>query len=607
LSFFQPQDWQAHWCGPDWDLGSASPVLLSPSLMFMSGKYGQGFLLDPTNLGGTNGQLFPAKAPYAGVDVCVGNNADATFGSFAYAAPRVYLECENHGIVSLTVNAGAPSFSSCDASCAATGTWQAGGTMTFGPPIAAGGAVWAVDIGGSGLYGFDAATGAQIYHSGAFGVNHFSTPSEAGGQIFVSAGTEVRSFNMTFGCTSVGVNASPSSPSLAGTPVTITGTAAGCINPNPSYEFWILNPGSGTWQLARAYSTTATYNWSTAGLPNGTYRFSVWAKDSASTSSYDAFNANTYYTLTSQPCASVGVSAAPSSPAMIGTAVTITGAASGCSTPSYEFWILYPGSGTWQLARAYSTSATYSWVTTGLAAGTYRFSVWARDATSSASYDAWNASQYFTLTPGCSSVSVLSSPPGTASAGTPVTITGTASGCLNASPLYEFWILLPGSGTWQLAQAYSTSPTYPWATTGLAPGTYRFSVWAKDSSSTASYDAWNAGTYYTITAVACSAVGVSSSPPGTAAVGTTVTVTGSATCPNANPLYEFWVLAPGATSWQLAAPYSTSATLMWTTTGKARGTYRFSVWVHDSSNSGIYSNSLGSYDAYNASLFYTLT
>jgi hypothetical protein len=306
----------------------------------------------------------------------------------------------------------------------------------------------------------------------------------------------------------------------------------------------------------------------------------VWAKDSASTSSYDAFNANTYYTLTSQPCASVGVSAAPSSPAMIGTAVTITGAASGCSTPSYEFWILYPGSGTWQLARAYSTSATYSWVTTGLAAGTYRFSVWARDATSSASYDAWNASQYFTLTPGCSSVSVLSSPPGTASAGTPVTITGTA---------------------------YSTSPTYPWATTGLAPGTYRFSVWAKDSSSTASYDAWNAGTYYTITAVACSAVGVSSSPPGTAGVRTTVTITGSATCPNANPLYEFWVLAPGATSWQLAAPYSTSATLMWATTGKARGTYRFSVWVHDSSNSGIYSNSLGSYDAYNASLFYTLT
>jgi len=43
-TFFQPQDWSANWCGPDLDLGSASPVLISPTLMFDSGKYGQGFL-----------------------------------------------------------------------------------------------------------------------------------------------------------------------------------------------------------------------------------------------------------------------------------------------------------------------------------------------------------------------------------------------------------------------------------------------------------------------------------------------------------------------------------------------------------------------------------
>jgi hypothetical protein len=607
LSFFQPLDWQSNWCGPDSDLGSTSPVLISPSLMFMSGKYGQGFLLNPTALGGTGGQLFPAQSPYVGADVCFGKHSDATFGSFAYAAPRVYIECEGHGLVSLTVNAATPSFSLCDSSCSATGTWQAGGGATFGPPIIAGGVAWVADINGGGLYGFNATTGAEVYHSAGFGVTHFTTPSEAGGQIFVGSDTVVRSFNMTVGCASVGVSISPPSPSLAGTPVTVTGTAAGCINPNPSYEFWILYPGSGTWQLASAYSTTATYNWTTAGLPIGTYRFSVWVKDSSSTSSYDAFNPNTYYTLTSQPCTSVGVSAAPPPPDMVGTVVTVTGAAGGCPTPSYEFWILYPGSGTWQLARAYSTATSYSWATTGLPPGTYRFSVWARDATSAASYDAWNASQYFTLTSGCSSTGTSASPPGSSSAGTPVTVMGIASGCLNANPLYEFWILYPGSGTWQLAHAYSTSATYPWATSGLAPGTYRFSVWVKDSSSVASYDAWNAGLYYTITAVACSAVGVSSSPPGTATVGTMVTITGSATCPNANPLYEFWVLAPGAGAWQLAAPYSTSATLMWNTTGKAPGTYRFSIWVHDSSNSGVYSNSLGSYDAFNASLNYTLT
>ena len=58
-TFFQPLDWSDHWCIPDQDLGSATPVLISPNLMFTSGKYGQAFLLNPTSLGGRNGQLFP--------------------------------------------------------------------------------------------------------------------------------------------------------------------------------------------------------------------------------------------------------------------------------------------------------------------------------------------------------------------------------------------------------------------------------------------------------------------------------------------------------------------------------------------------------------------
>jgi len=57
--------------------------------------------------------------------------------------------------------------------------------------------------------------------------------------------------------------------------------------------------------------------------------------------------------------------------------------ASGCSNPLYQFWILAPGSSTWTIVQAYSTSATFNWNTTALAAGTYRFSVWVRDATSS--------------------------------------------------------------------------------------------------------------------------------------------------------------------------------------------------------------------------------
>jgi len=193
-TFFQPDDWQSNWCGPDSDLGSASPVLISPSLMFTAGKHGGGFLLNPASLGGKDGQLYPTPkpAPYSEADVCFGNTSDATFGSFAYAAPFVYVECEGRGLVALNVNTATPSFTPCDSLCASP-NWNTGGSTTYGPPIVAGGAVWAASNGG-GLAAFDAATGTKIYQSAGFGINRFSTPAEAGGQVFVAANNVVKSF-----------------------------------------------------------------------------------------------------------------------------------------------------------------------------------------------------------------------------------------------------------------------------------------------------------------------------------------------------------------------------------------------------------------------------
>lgn len=197
-TFFEPNDWQANWCGPDSDLGSASPVLISPNLMFTAGKGGGGFLLNPAGLGGIDGQLYPTPKPaaYSQADVCFGNHADATFGSFAYAAPFVYVECEGYGLVALNTNTSTNSFSPCGATCGAP-DWTTGGSTTFGPPIVAGGAVWAA-TNGAGLYAYNAATGAQLFHSGNFGVNRFVTPAEAGGQVFVPSNNVIRSFNMIF-------------------------------------------------------------------------------------------------------------------------------------------------------------------------------------------------------------------------------------------------------------------------------------------------------------------------------------------------------------------------------------------------------------------------
>jgi outer membrane protein assembly factor BamB len=190
---FMPVDWQNNWCGNDQDLGSAAPVLISPTLMFSSGKWGGGFLLNPNSLAGVNGQLYPPKVPYNQAEVCFGNRSDATFGGFAYAAPFVYVECEGRGLVALNVNTAAPSFSPCNAACAAP-DWSAG-SGTFGPPIVAGGAVWVANDGG-GLFAYDQATGAQIFHSAGFGINRFVTPAEAGGSVFVPSHNVIRSFDM---------------------------------------------------------------------------------------------------------------------------------------------------------------------------------------------------------------------------------------------------------------------------------------------------------------------------------------------------------------------------------------------------------------------------
>jgi hypothetical protein len=402
-------------------------------------------------------------------------------------------------------------------------------------------------------------------------------------------------------CATTSVTVSPSDIAMAGTAVTLTATSTGCSN--PLYEFWLRSP-SGAWSVVQPYSTKATFTWSTAGQAAGSYRFSVWSRVSGgagvngtSPYTYDSFSAFPY--AVTAGCPSMTANASPASSAGVGSTVTITAAASGCPNPRYQFWLLPPG-GTWTVIQPYSTNATLTWNTAGWAGGSYRFSVWAADASSTASYDAFSAFQYTLTTTPCTAMSATSSPASTAGLGTVVTITGSASGCPN--PQYVFWLLPPG-GTWAQVQAYSSNASFTWNTSGKEAGSYRFSVWARDASSSSSYDAFSAF-QYSLTTTPCTGMTASASPATSAAVGATVTVTGGATgCPSA--LYEFWVLPPGGT-WTLAAPYSTNATFTWSTAGSAAGSYRFSVWARDTSSPGTGGTPPYTYDAFSA-FQYTLT
>jgi N-acetylmuramoyl-L-alanine amidase len=289
-------------------------------------------------------------------------------------------------------------------------------------------------------------------------------------------------------CASVTETAAPLSPQAPGTQITFTASASGC--PNALYQFVIRPASSSTWQVVQGYSTSATYNWNSAGAGNGTVYFGVWAKDSTSPASYDAVT-SIPFAINPGSCGSVTVSGAPASPQLSGTHIAFTAVAASCTHPNplYQFVMRPASSSTWQVVQGYSTSATYNWNSTGAAPGTVYFGVWIKDAGSAFAYDAVASTPFAVQSVSCASVTVSAAPSSIAhGSGTHVTITGTAAGCTDPSPLYQFVMRPATSSTWQVVQGYSTSTTYNWNSTGAAAGTVYFGVWAKDANSSAPYD-----------------------------------------------------------------------------------------------------------------------
>ena len=421
-------------------------------------------------------------------------------------------------------------------------------------------------------------------------------------------------------CAGASVTASPLSPMPATTQVTFKASSTNC--PNPRYEFWALPPGSNAWQVLQSYSASTTFTWNTNGLAGGSYLYTVWARDAASsgtTCSYlgcnDSFVPALTYRLTTGACTSVTDAVSALSPQASGTSITFTASSSGCANPRYQFWILPPG-GSWQIAKAYSSGNTFIWNTTGLAPGSYMYTAWARDAASTGTQcsflgcnDAFFAAKTFSLTrQTCASVNDTPSLSSPQLSGSGITFTAGSTGCAN--PRYQFWIRPPG-GNWQVVRSYSATNTYAWNTSGLAPGNYLYTAWVRDASSTGTQcssfgcnDAFFVAQTFRLTTQPCTSVSDIPSPASTQASGTTITFTaGSTGCPR--PLYQFWIRSPGGT-WQIARAYASSNTFSWTTALPA-GSYLYTAWVRDASSLGTQCGSLGCNDAYFVALPYGLT
>ncbi len=389
-------------------------------------------------------------------------------------------------------------------------------------------------------------------------------------------------------CKSTAISTDLTSPQIAGTTVTMSATSAGCPDLNPLYRFWLRSP-EGVWSIVKDFSTSSSFAWDTSSYEKGTYLTGVWAKDASSFNSYDAYAYGTF-TIQVPGCSSTNLASDVASPQAVGTTVNFTASSVGCPSPQYQWWVR-DAAGNWSIApgRDFAhSSSTFAWNTAALTDGTYQIGVWARQAHSTASYDAFAFVTYTLTVSHCTSVNLTTDLSSPRTAGATIVLTAVAAGCTN--PQYRFYVR-DAAGTWNIVHDFSSAATYSWGP-GLPvrtsnPGTYLLGVWARQPGSANSYDAFFFVTFSLTSGATCTvSLGADRTSP--QSLGTTVNWTATAGSCLSGPLqYQFWVNPPGGT-WAIVQPFSATNTFAETETGA--GTYQVGVWIKQAGSTSAYDN-----------------
>ncbi|HTT91642.1 MAG TPA: PQQ-binding-like beta-propeller repeat protein [Acidimicrobiales bacterium] len=175
----------------DWDLGSASAVQVpGTSLLFVAGKGdgndSLGYVMTEGHLGGVGRGAFTGHlCPNSGNPPDVyGANATATLRSGLNAQIFVYAACGS-GTEAVLVTPSPPSFHD---------VWAPSSGSPNGPPIVAGGVVWALDWDNNILYGMNPRTGNVLLTRNTENLDHFATPGAGDGMLLVPTQEGVEAF-----------------------------------------------------------------------------------------------------------------------------------------------------------------------------------------------------------------------------------------------------------------------------------------------------------------------------------------------------------------------------------------------------------------------------
>jgi polyvinyl alcohol dehydrogenase (cytochrome) len=172
----------------DWDLGSAGPIQVpDTTMLFASGKPAGnnsfGSLMREGQLGGVGHGAFTSFL-CAGGGV-YGADASAVLGPASAARIFIYAACGG-GTEAVQVDASSLSFHR---------VWTASSGSPNGPPVVAGGQVWALNWSGNELYGMNPSSGHVVVARATDGLNHFATPAAGEGLLLVPTQGGVEAFH----------------------------------------------------------------------------------------------------------------------------------------------------------------------------------------------------------------------------------------------------------------------------------------------------------------------------------------------------------------------------------------------------------------------------
>ncbi|MGA2010453.1 MAG: DUF4082 domain-containing protein, partial [Solirubrobacteraceae bacterium] len=261
-----PSNW-AYLDDNDIDLGSGQPLLLPDGLVFAVGKAGEGYLLSESDLGGLD------AAPLFGLQVC-GDAPYTSFGGAVYYDGIIYVPCRD-GLRALALNTTTQTFAP-----------VAGWTVTAdanGPPVVAGGLVWASGWTSAQLFGLNPQTGAVVVDQTTPAMNHFATPSASDGLLFFGAGQTVEAYTLGPNAPSpspLDVTSSPASGQALVSWIDPTTTGGATIS-GYTITPYIGNTAQTPVQVSGGTATSAVVS----GLTDGTsYTFTVAAVESTGAS-----------------------------------------------------------------------------------------------------------------------------------------------------------------------------------------------------------------------------------------------------------------------------------------------------------------------------------